>query len=80
MWSSTCLAVTSNATLAKNIFVPMPAVAHMPVSLNTASIRRTTISLAVLLYKSRYGVKSIKHSSIEYTCISSLLIYLRYIE
>ena len=38
MLSGACLAVMSRATLARNKFVPTPAVAQMPVSWKTAVI------------------------------------------
>ena len=38
MWSSTCFAVMSSATLAKKRFVPMPAVAQIPHSRSTSAM------------------------------------------
>ena len=71
MWSSTCFAVISSATFAKNRFGPMPAVAHTPVSASTASMSMTANSLALTWYSDRYAVASMKHSSMEYAWMSS---------
>ena len=43
----------------------MPAVAHTPVSASTASMSMTANSLASIRYSERYGVASMKHSSME---------------
>ena len=48
--SGVCFAVTSKATLARNIFVPTPQVAVIPVFSKTASRSISTNSLADLLY------------------------------
>ena len=47
LYTSICFAVISNATFAKNKFVPIPAVAQTPVFFITASISITENSLGV---------------------------------
>ena len=53
------------AILARNKFVPTPAVAQMPVFVKTASIKSCAIFFPELPYKFLYGVPSMKHSSME---------------
>ena len=53
IWLSTCFAIISMATLARNRLVPIPAVAQIPVFLRTVSMRKTAISLGVFLYRWR---------------------------
>ena len=61
----------SSATFARNRFGPMPAVAQTPVSASTASMSMTANSLGPIRYSARYGVASMKHSSMEYAWTSS---------
>ena len=65
MQSSACFAVISSATFAKNRFGPTPAVARTPVSASTASMSMTANSRALVRYSDKYGVASMKHSSME---------------
>ena len=60
----------SMAIFAKYRLVPIPPVAVIPWVASTSRIMVVTSSWAVIPYKFKYGVKSMKLSSIEYTWMS----------